>query len=73
MIRIAIPSIIQQSIVSVGQLMVQSLINSYGVETIDGYATAIKINSMAIMSINTLSSSMSSYTAQNMEFKHMIE
>ena len=40
MIRIAIPSIIQQSIVSVGQLMVQSLINSYGVETIDGYATA---------------------------------
>lgn len=69
MIRIAIPSIIQQSIVSVGQLMVQSLINSYGVETIDGYATAIKINSMAIMSINTLSSSMSSYTAQNMGVK----
>lgn len=66
MIRIAIPSIIQQSIVSIGQLMVQSLINGYGVETIDGYATAIRINAMAIMCIVTLSNSMSSFTAQNM-------
>ena len=51
---------------SIGLLMVQSLVNGYGTEVLDGYATALKINSLAIMSIFTLANSMSSYTAQNL-------
>ena len=66
MMKIAIQSILQQSFVSVGQLLVQSLINQYGTEIMDGYATALRINAVAIMSIFTLSNSMSSYTAQNL-------
>lgn len=66
MMKIAIPSVLQQSFVSIGQLMVQSLVNGYGTEVLDGYATALKINSLAIMSIFTLANSMSSYTAQNL-------
>lgn len=61
----AIPSIMQQSFVSVGQLFIQGLVNSYGTVVMAGYSSAIKINVFVIMSLNTLSSALSSYTAQN--------
>lgn len=61
----AIPSIMQQSFVSVGQLFIQGLVNSYGTIVMAGYSSAIKINVFVVMSLNTLSSALSSYTAQN--------
>jgi len=65
MSRIAIPSIMQQSFVSVGQLFVQGLINSYGSVVVAGYSAAFRINTLIITSITTMSSALSSYTAQN--------
>lgn len=61
----AIPSIMQQTFVSVGQLFIQGLVNSYGTVVMAGYSSAIKINVFVVMSLNTLSSALSSYTAQN--------
>lgn len=69
MCRIAIPSIIQQSIVSVGNLFVQSLVNGYGYETIAGYTAATKIDSITIMPMVSLSSAVSTFTAQNVGAK----
>lgn len=63
--RVAIPSIFQQSFISVGQLFVQGLINSYGSEVVAGYSSAFKVNTLAIMTMNTMASALSSYTAQN--------
>lgn len=62
---VAVPSILQQSFVSVGNLFIQALINSYGSDVIAGYSAAIKLNTFAIVSITTLGSGVSSFAAQN--------
>ena len=63
--RIGVPSMIQQSIVSVSMLMMQGLVNSYGSVFIAGYTAATKIDSLAMMPNMNFSNAMSSYTAQN--------
>lgn len=63
---VAIPSILQQSFVSVGNLFIQSLVNSFGSSVLAGYSAAIKINTFAITSFTSLGNSMSNFTAQNM-------
>ncbi len=65
MSKIAVPSIIQQSIISVGQLFVQGLVNSFGSIFIAGYAAAIKIDSFFRITIQTMSNAVSNFTAQN--------
>ena len=62
---VAVPSILQSTIVSVGQLLVQGLINSYGSTVIAGYSAAIKVNTSIIMILMTVANAVSSYTAQN--------
>lgn len=62
---LSIPSVLQQSFVSVGQLFVQSLVNSCGTDVVAGYASAIKLNTFAITSFSTVGNSVSSFTAQN--------
>lgn len=69
MSRIAIPSILQQSFVSVGQICVQGLINTYGSDVVAGYSSAFKIHSIALACMNTMSSALSSFTAQNIGAK----
>lgn len=64
--RIAIPSILQQSFISVGNLFVQGLINSYGSAVVAGYSAGMKINTFAITSFTTLGNGLSSFTAQNL-------
>lgn len=63
--RVAVPSILQQSFVSVGNLFIQSRVNSFGSDVIAGYSAAVKLNTFAITSFSTLGNAMSSYTAQN--------
>ena len=63
--KIAIPSILQQSFISVGNLLIQGLINSYGSAVIAGYSSAVKLNTFAITSFTTLGNGVSSFTAQN--------
>lgn len=63
--RVAVPSILQQSFVSIGNLFIQSRVNSFGSEVIAGYSAAVKLNTFAITSFSTLGNAMSSYTAQN--------
>lgn len=64
--EISIPSILQQSFISVGNLFVQGLINSYGSAVVAGYSAGMKINTFAITSFTTLGNGLSSFTAQNM-------
>lgn len=61
----AIPSILQQSFVSVGNIFVQNLINRFGSSVIAGYSAAIKINTFAVTCFSTTGNAVSSFTAQN--------
>ena len=63
--RMAVPSILQQSFVSVGNLFIQSLINGYGSAVIAGYSAAIKLNTFALTCFNTMANGLSNFTAQN--------
>ena len=63
--RIAIPSILQQSFISFGNIMIQSVINGFGPGVMAGYSAAIKLNNLVITSFTTLGNGVSNYTAQN--------
>lgn len=65
-IAVAIPSTLQQSFISVGNIMIQSIINSFGSSVIAGYAAAIKLNNLVITSFTTIGNGISNYTAQNL-------
>lgn len=63
---IAVPSILQQSFISVGNIIIQGVINSFGSGVIAGYAAAIKLNNLAITSLITIGNGLSNFTAQNL-------
>lgn len=64
--QVAFPSILQQSFISVGNLLIQRLVNGYGSEVMAAYSSAIKLNTFFLTCMNALASGMSSFTAQNM-------
>ncbi len=63
--RVAVPSILQQGFISVGNIIIQGLINSFGTAATGGYAAAVKLNNMAITSVTAMGNGMSNYAAQN--------
>ncbi|MBQ9858152.1 MAG: MATE family efflux transporter [Oscillospiraceae bacterium] len=63
--RYAIPSVLQQSFVSVGNIFIQSLVNGFGSSVIAGYSAAVKLNTFALSSMATLGTGISGFTAQN--------
>ena len=65
-VSIALPSTLQQSFVSVGNIIIQSVINGYGPSVIAGYSAAIKLNNLVITSLTQLGNGMSNYTSQNL-------
>ena len=65
-VRVAIPSIFQQSFVSVGNIFIQTLINGYDNSAIiAGYSAAGKVNVFAIAAISAMSGGVANFTAQN--------
>lgn len=63
--KIAVPSILQQSFISIGNILIQSVINGFGPGVIAGYAASVKLNNMVITSFTTIGNGMSNYSAQN--------
>lgn len=66
MIKVAIPSIIQQSIVSVGMLLVQSVVNGFGSSVLAGYTASMRLESICIVPMISMGNAVSTFTAQNM-------
>lgn len=62
---VAIPSILQQTFISLGNIVIQTVVNSYGPSVMAGYGAAVKLNNLVITSITTLANGISNYTAQN--------
>ncbi|MGI6255959.1 MAG: MATE family efflux transporter, partial [Acutalibacter sp.] len=63
--RVALPSILQQSTVSIGMMLVQSVVNSFGSQMLAGYSAAMRIESVCIVPMSAMGNAISSYTAQN--------
>lgn len=63
---IAVPSILQQSFISVGNLLIQSVINGFGTDVMAGYSAAVKLNNLVVTSFTTLGNGVSNYAAQNL-------
>lgn len=62
---IAVPSILQQSFISVGNIIIQGVINTFGPGAMAGYSAAVKLNNLVITSLTTIGNGISNYTAQN--------
>lgn len=63
---IAVPSILQQSFISVGNMFIQGRVNSFGSSVIAGYSAGVKLNTFALTCYTTLGNAVSNFTAQNM-------
>lgn len=62
---IAIPSILQQSFISIGNIIIQGIINGFGPGVIAGYSASVKLNNLVITSFTTVGNGISNYAAQN--------
>ncbi len=56
---------IQQSIMNFGILLIQGLVNSFGVSVMAAFAAAVKIDSFAYMPVQDFGNAFSTYIAQN--------
>jgi len=70
MIKVAIPSMLQQSIVSIGMLLVQSVVNGYGSSVLAGYTAGTRIESICIVPMIASGNAVSTFTAQNLGAGH---
>ncbi|MDE7359642.1 MAG: polysaccharide biosynthesis C-terminal domain-containing protein, partial [Lachnospiraceae bacterium] len=62
---IAVPSILQQSFISIGNILIQSVINGFGASVMAGYSAAVKLNNLVITSFTTIGNGISNFAAQN--------
>ena len=69
MVKVAIPSIIQQSIVSVGMLLVQSVVNGFGSSVLAGYTGGMRLESICVVPMISMGNAVSTFTAQNIGAK----
>ena len=66
---VAVPSILQQSFISVGNIVIQGIINTFGSGVMAGYSASVKLNNLVITSLTTLGNGISNFTAQNLGAK----
>lgn len=65
MAQVALPSILQQSTISIGMMLVQSVVNSFGAQVLAGFSATMRVESICIVPMSAMGNVMSSYTAQN--------
>ncbi len=66
MVKIGVPSILQQSIVYIGMLLVQVVVNSFGSSVMAGYTAGMRIESICIVPMTAVGNAMSAFSAQNL-------
>lgn len=64
-VKAGIPSAVQSSLISLGGMSVQGLVNTFGTETMSAYAAVQKIDSIAIQIVVAIGSALSVFTGQN--------
>ncbi|MDO5397736.1 MAG: MATE family efflux transporter [bacterium] len=64
-LKTGLPAALQSSMIAIGNLGIQRLINSFGTMTVAAYAAAGKVDSIAIMVVVTMGMSLSVFCGQN--------
>lgn len=64
-LNLGIPSVIQHAFMSTGQMVLQNVINRYGIIVMAGYSVAFRINGLYVNSNMALSNALSGFIAQN--------
>lgn len=70
-IKLAIPSTISQSVSSFGSFALQIIVNSYGIEIINGYSIGLTLNNLVICPILGLTIAYESFAGQNIGAKQV--
>ncbi|MCD8088617.1 MAG: MATE family efflux transporter [Oscillospiraceae bacterium] len=65
-LQLGVPTSVQQCAVGLGMVIMQRLINSFGVDTISAVAAAMKLESFAMVPIMMFYMGLSNFTGQNM-------
>lgn len=63
---IALPSTLQQSFISVGNILIQRVINGFGTDVMAGYSAGVKLNNLVITSFTTIGNGISNFASQNL-------
>lgn len=71
-LSVAVPSVLQQSFISIGNIIIQGVINGFGAGVIAGYSASVKLNNLVITSFTTLGNGISNYTAQNIGAEKLV-
>lgn len=68
-VKLTVPSLLQQSVMSVGSLFLQRLVNVQGINAINGYTVACNINSFFIIPIISYTMAYETFASQNLGAK----
>ena len=69
MLQIAIPSILQQSTVSIGMMIVQAVVNPFGTQALAGYAATMRVENVFSLIFVSIGNAVSPYVSQNLGAK----
>ena len=68
-LRIAIPSVLQQSTVSVGMMIVQAVVNPFGTQALAGYSATMRVENVFSLIFVSIGNAVSPYISQNLGAK----
>lgn len=66
LLRIGLPSALQFSVCAIGVMIVQSVINTFGSDTVAAYSVGTRIEQLVTQPLMTLGLAMATYSAQNL-------
>lgn len=67
--EIAVPSILQQSTVSVGMMIVQAVVNPFGTQALAGYSATMRVENVFADASGSIGNVVSPYVSQNLGAK----
>ena len=66
MLQIAVPSVLQQSTVSIGMMIVQAVVNPFGTQALAGYAATMRVENVFALIFVSIGNAVSPYVSQNL-------
>ena len=69
MLQIAVPSVLQQSTVSIGMMIVQAVVNPFGTQALAGYAATMRVENVFSLIFVSIGNAVSPYVSQNLGAK----
>ena len=66
MLQIAVPSVLQQSTVSIGMMIVQAVVNPFGTQALAGYAATMRVENVFSLIFVSIGNAVSPYVSRTM-------